>query len=348
MLSLRDEKLRSTTIPINTGWLLGYCMEARGKQELWTKQKPELLTILRELAIIQSVESSNRIEGITVAVDRLKPLVLGRAKPLDRSEEEIAGYRRALDWIFTRKNPIMVRGTTIQHLHSLSQGGFSGDAGEWKQHNNEIIELLPNGERMIRFTPASAAETPKLIKSLCENYNSVCGIEAFPSLLVIATFIFDFLCIHPFRDGNGRVSRLLTTLLLQLSGFEVGRYISLERLIEDRKTEYYDVLFTCSQGWHEGLNEMLPWWNFMLSIFRQAYQEFERKVTDLDSRIAKSDIIKHVIHSKVEEFSLADIAVELPMVSTQLIKKVLSDLKEEGKIQLSGKGRAARWIILDT
>ena len=242
MLSLDQENLAEISIPVGTGWLLGACMEARGKQDLWLRQKPEVLEVLREQAIIQSVESSNRIEGVTIPADRLRPVVLGKDKPRDRSEEELAGYRRALDWIFSRKRQVSVTPKVIQRLHAFAQGGFSGDAGEWKARDNEFIEILPNGERKIRFVPTSAKDTPDIMDALCRNYREACEDQRVPPLLIVATFVIDLLCIHPFRDGNGRVSRLSTTLLLQSHGFQVARYISLERLVEQSKEEYYRVL----------------------------------------------------------------------------------------------------------
>ena len=235
MLTLDSDRLSKQEIPIGTGWLLGACMEARGKQDLWIRQKPEVLEVLREQAIIQSAESSNRIEGVTVAANRLRPLLIARARPLDRSEEELAGYRIALDWIYSRKNRVAITPAVIRRLHALAQGGSSGDAGEWKKRDNEIIEILPTGERSLRFVPVSAKRTPVVVDMLCRRYREITYAEGVPPLLTLATFILDLLCIHPFRDGNGRVSRLTTTLLLQSHGFQVARYVSLERLIEQSK-----------------------------------------------------------------------------------------------------------------
>ena len=196
---------------------------------------------MREQAIVQSVESSNRIEGITVP-HRLRPLVIGKARPRDRSEEELAGYRAALDWIFSRKNRVAITPEVIRRLHALAQGGASGDAGEWKTRDNEIVEILASGERNVRFVPVSAMKTSSAMELLCRRYRVSSDEESVPPLLVVATFVLDFLCVHPFRDGNGRLSRLATSLLLQSQGFQVARYISLERLIEESKEEYYRVL----------------------------------------------------------------------------------------------------------
>lgn len=346
MLSLNPKKLAEISIPVGTGWLLGACMEARGKQDLWMRQKPEVLEVLREQAIIQSVESSNRIEGVTIPAERLRPVVLGKAKPRDRSEEELAGYRQALDWIFTRKRRVSVIPKVIQRLHAFAQGGFSGDAGDWKERDNEIIEILPNGERKIRFVPTSAKETPKIMDALCRNYREACDGQRVPPLLIVATFVFDILCIHPFRDGNGRVSRLATTLLLQSHGFQVARYVSLERLVEQSKEEYYGVLAECSKEWHEGKNAVVPWWNYFLSMLRLAYKEFERQVESMGARPAKSDLVRQNVLAQVEQFTLGDLAAQLPSVSMQLIKKILAELKKQGKIRLVGRGRGARWEII--
>jgi Fic family protein len=310
------------------------------------RQKPEVLEVLREQAIIQSVESSNRIEGVTIPADRLRPVVLGKVKPRDRSEEELAGYRQAMDWIFSRKRKVSVIPAVIQRLHTLAQGGFSGDAGEWKKRDNEIIEILPNGERKIRFVPTSAKDTPKTMDALCRNYREACDDQRLPPLLNVATFVFDLLCIHPFRDGNGRVSRLATTLLLQAHGFQVTRYVSLERLIEQSKEDYYGVLAECSQGWHEGKNDLLPWWNYFLSTFRRAYKEFERQMESTEARPAKSDLVRQTVLAQVEQFTLGDLVAQLPSASTQLIKKILAELKKQGKIRLVGRGRGARWEII--
>ncbi len=203
-------------------------MEAKGRQELYEKQSPEVLRTLRELAIVESTESSNRIEGVTVDPGRLRPLVLGRARPRDRSEEEIVGYRNALSWIHTDPGAIAVTPDTIRRLHATAQAGAS-DAGQWKARDNEILEVLevlPDGRRIVRFRLVAARATPEGIEQLCLGYRHVADQALLPPLLAVANFVLDFLCVHPFRDGNGRVSRLLTLLLLYHHGFRVGRYVS--------------------------------------------------------------------------------------------------------------------------
>jgi Fic family protein len=343
-MNLTMKTFERIPLPITSSWLLSSCMEAKGKQDLWLRQKPEVIAALREQAIIQSVESSNRIEGVTVERDRLRPIIVGNSRPRDRSEEELVGYRNALRWMFSAKRAIPVTPKTILRLHSLAQGGHSGDAGKWKARDNEIIELLPNGERRIRFTPTPAKQVPKAMEKLCRAYGDLCAEGQVPPPLLAATFVFDFLCIHPFRDGNGRVSRLLTTLLLQEHGFLVGRFLSMERLIEESKADYYDILETCSNGWHESKNELLPWWNYFLSILHRAYQEFSERVENAEG-MGKAELVRQTITRQIGPFTLADVHAECPSVSSQLIKKVLSELKNSGEVKLAGHGRGAKWTL---
>ena len=354
VLTLNSKRFLETPLPLGTSWLLASCMEAKGKQDLWTRQKPEVLAVLRERAIVQSVESSNRIEGVTVEALRFRPLVLGKSRPRDRSEEELSGYRRALDWIFSRKGRLKITSSVIRKLHAFAQGGASSpggvfggaDAGEWKKRNNEIIELPPGGgDRRIRFVPASAKETPRLIEELCKRYVAACEDQRVPALLLVSAFVFDFLCIHPFRDGNGRVSRLITTLLLQSHGFEVSRYVSLERLVEASKEDYYRVLEDTSKGWHDGSNDVVPWWNYVLGVVRSAYQELETQVEFVAGRPVKGDLVRRTVLEQVGDFTLGDVVAQAAGVSPQLVKKVLSELRGEGKIALTGRGRGARWRI---
>jgi len=184
------------------------------------------------------------------------------------------------------------------------------------------------------------------VEMLCRRYRAASDAERIPPLLIVATFVLDFLCIHPFRDGNGRVSRLATSLLLEAQGFQVARYISLERLIEDSKAEYYRVLKLCSQGWHEGKNEIIPWWNYFLGTLRNAYKEFQHQIESAEARPAKSDLVRQTVLGQVEPFTLADMAAQLPAASSQLIKKVLAEMKKAGRTRLVGRGRGARWEVV--
>jgi Fic family protein len=251
--------------------------EAKGRQHLYLQQPPAILSSLRQTALIQSVESSNRIEGVTVAPARLEPLVLADDRPRDRSEEEIRGYRRALEWIHAEARGLAIDPPLLQRLHAIIQEG-AGDAGQWKRVDNDIIELRPGAPPLVRFRAVPAAETPAAVEEICLAYRHALDQERVPPLLAAAALVFDFLCIHPFRDGNGRVSRLLTLLALEQLGYEAGRYVSLERLIEESRDDYYDVLHRSSQGWHEGRHDLLPWLSYFLAILRRACFELEERV----------------------------------------------------------------------
>lgn len=268
-------RLASLSLPVSSVWLVNDIAEARGRQDLYTRQAPQLLAALRQTARVQSVESSNRIEGVTVAPDRLVPLVVEDAEPRDRSEEEIRGYRRALDLIHAGAQDLPITPEFLQRLHHLIQEG-SGDAGQWKRVENEIIELREGAPPLVRFRPVSVAETPGAVDELCLSYRHTVNQGTAPPLLAVSALVFDFLCIHPFRDGNGRISRLLTLLALFQHGYEVGRYISLERLVEESRVDYYDVLHRSSEGWHEGKHDLLPWLTYFLAIVKRAYFYFVR------------------------------------------------------------------------
>ncbi len=326
----------------STAWSLTVIAEARGLQEFWHRTKPDLISQLRESALIQSAESSNRIEGVEVEPQRLVPLIMGTSKPRDRSEEEIVGYRRALQWIHTNFNKIEINSETIKKIHKLAQGGLTGDAGKWKTKDNEIIEFLQNGERKIRFKCVSAKETPQAIKNLCENYRQTQKKQSLPELLSIANFVLDFLCIHPFRDGNGRVSRLLTLLCLYQCGFEVGRYISLERVIESSKEDYYRTLNESSHNWHSARHDLFPWWSYFLSQIKSAYQELKDRV-EIEPGDSKTSLIRSLINEMSMEFSISDILNLQPHLDREIVKKTFASLKKEGAIKLIGKGRGARW-----
>lgn len=343
MNSFLPQLIENTRFHPSTTWYLSQCAEARGMQEMWKKVRSDVLKNLRDSAVVQSSESSNRIEGVVVSQERLIPLVLGRARPRDRSEEEIVGYRKALNWIHDSFSTIEITPKTILKIHKLAQGGMVSDAGKWKSKDNEIIEILPNGERKIRFKCVSAAKTPESIEQLCLAYRETLNHSHLPDLICVYNFIFDFLCIHPFRDGNGRTSRLLTTLLLYKNGYEVSRYISLERLIEESKEDYYRILAESSQHWHQQSHDLMPWWNFSLSILKNAYQELKDRVELSWTGDSKGSLIVSVILAQNQEFSIAEICEEIPDVSRDLVKKTLSKLKDQKLIRLLGTGRNAKW-----
>ena len=218
-----------------------------------------------------------------------------------------------------------------------------GDAGKWKEKNNDIIEIQPNDERIVRFSPVSPAETVKYVEQLCLGYRDVVANNQLPELIATANFVIDFLCIHPFRDGNGRVSRLLTLLLLYQHGYEIGRYISLERIVEETKDSYYAALKRSSADWFEGKHELLPWWNHFLGTIKAAYQELKSKVELSSGGDNMSALIRQTVQTYVTSFSVADICRTHPSIDRELIKKVIFAMKHEGLVTLTGKGRGAQW-----
>ena len=342
MMSFRKTG-KDLQVPLGAVWLMNSVSEYKGKQELYLKQSPQILKALVEMSLIESAESSNRIEGVTMEPKRLKPLILGHLKPKDRSEEEIAGYRKALDLIHKKHNSLDISPLTILDLHRLSHTGV-GDSGLWKEKDNEIIKRNPDGSIEVIFKPISAASTPSAIDQLCLAYRQSTEQWKYPPLYAIICLILDFLCIHPFRDGNGRVSRLLTLLVLYHHGYEVGKYISLERIIEQSKRTYYDVLQRSSQRWHEAKHDIEPWLYYFLGTLYSAYREFEERAVSLkSSRGVKTEIVIQTINNQIGEFTISDIRKLCPGISKDMIRVVFRQLQKEKKIICLGKGQSAKW-----
>jgi Fic family protein len=343
MMTLRQFKLKPEAIPTTTSWYLADLGEARGKQDLFTKQSPQKLKVLRENAMIESAVSSNRIEGVTVEQARIKPVILGRAGLRDREEEEVRGYRDALKLIHERGAKVPVSEETILTLHRLCRGEI-WDAGKYKVKNGDIIERYANGRERVRFRTVSAAKTPSFIKELIETWQQCLEEGWVHPLIAMAAFNLDFLCVHPFRDGNGRVSRLLLLLQSYHLGYDVGRYISLERLIEENKDRYYETLELSSERWHEGKHNPWPYINYLLYILKAACGEFEQRVGQMKSpRGAKSEIIITTIKKFSGPFHVSDVQRECPGVSLDLIRRVLKDLRSSGEVECLGRGQSAKW-----
>ena len=330
-------------LPLGTVWLMNAVSEYKGKQELYARQSPQVLRTLLEAALIESAESSNRIEGVTVDKERLKPLVIGHSQPRDRSEEEVAGYRKALDWVHKEHHGLRITPSTIKELHRLCRGE-SGDAGKWKEKDNDIIRKHPGGRIEVIFKPVSAAGTPDMMEQLCRAYeNSVTQLK-YPPLYAIACLVLDFLSVHPFRDGNGRVSRLLTLLALYEHGYQVGKYISLERIVEQSKETYYEMLNKSSRKWHEGRHNVFPWVNYFLGTVVGAYKEFEERAGNMAPiRGAKTGLVTMFIEAQLGEFAISDIERACPGVSRVMIKKILLKMQTDKLIQCLGKGQSAKW-----
>ncbi len=346
MMSFRRKRLEALQAPISLFWLVEALGESKGRREVYKRQSPQILEALRELALVESAESSNRIEGVTVERQRLRPLVLGDARPRDRSEEEIVGYRRALGWVHAHHAKIVVEPATLQRLHALAQGGTSGDAGQWKRTQNDIIEVFPDGRREVRFRPVPPEQVPAAVEELCVAYRDATGPRGVPVLLAAAALVLDFLCIHPFRDGNGRVSRLLTLLVLYHHGFEVGRYISLERLVEQTKDSYYDALGRSSAGWHEARHDVLPWFAYFLTTPRAAYREFEERAGRARPTGSKADLVAYALETVPGPFGIADLERLCPNVSREMIRVVMNRWRREGRLELVQRGRDARYRVV--
>ncbi len=343
MNTLRLLSHAATTVPVGTSWYLADLGEARGQQELFTRQAPQRLKTLREHALIESAVSSNRIEGVTVEPGRVRELILGQPLLRDRDEEEVRGYRDALTLIHENPAVLPVSDATMQKLHAMTRGEI-WDAGKYKEKDGDIIERHPDGGERVRFRTVTAAETPARMTELVADWQRCLDERWIHPLIALAAFNLDFLCIHPFRDGNGRVSRLLLLLQCYHLGYEVGRYISLERLIEQNKARYYETLEQSSQGWHEGKHDPWPYINYLLFILKTAYKEFAERVGDIKApRGAKTDRIVAAIGRFVGEFTVSQLEQACPGISRDMIRRVLREQQAAGVIECQGRGPAARW-----
>jgi Fic family protein len=290
--------------------------------------------------------TQNRIEGVEADQKRIGTIIFGKSHLRDRDEEEVRGYRDALKLIHEQSGKLPFSEKTIRRLHSLSRGGI-GDAGEYKERDNDIIEKFPDGRTRVRFKTVTATDTPAYMAELEQLTDRAFKERWVPPLVALAACNLDFLCIHPFRDGNGRVSRLLLLLQCYHLGFEVGRYISLERLIEQNKDRYYETLGQSSEGWHKGKHDPWPYINFVLYTLLDASKEFEKRVGQTASpKGAKAELVLQAIQAQPGEFRLADIEQACPGVGREWIRTLLSDLRKTGQVKCQGKGPAARWSVV--
>jgi Fic family protein len=319
--------------------------EARGRADLYRQQNPSGLETLRQVALIQSTEASNAIENIHAPLARIEAIVAEKTTPENRSEQEIAGYRDVLATIHANGAKIPFEPKYVEQFHgNLYRYVGARDAGHWKRLDNEVEERLQDGTRMVRFKPVSASETPKAMQNLHVAFRSARDDAMYPPLLLCAAYILDFTIIHPFRDGNGRMSRLITLWLLYIAGYEVGRYISLEKIIDDSKETYYEALGQSTVGWHDGRHDLRPWTHYFLGVLTAAYKEFESRTAAISGRGSKKALITTFIDSlMVEEFTIADVRQAAPGVSDGYINKVLGELKKARRIEPLGTGRSARW-----
>ncbi len=319
----------------------------QGKQELYLKQKPEELNKLIEIAKIQSTEASNEIEGIVTTSVRLKKLVEEKTTPRNRNEQEIAGYRDVLNIIHENFDVIPISKNYILQMHKIMFSHMNNPmAGQTKNVQNYISATYPDGHTEILFTPLSPFETPEALDNICNEYNKVIGNFELEPLIAIPIFIHDFLCIHPFNDGNGRMSRLLTTLLLYRSGFYVGKYISLEAIIAKNKPAYYDVLEKAGVNWHEENENVLPFVKYIMGTILAAYQAFEDRFSIVEEKLPAVKLVRKATLQKLGRFTKQDIRELCPSLSVSSIEGALRKLIAEGEIKREGVGKSTKYIRL--
>lgn len=340
--SIKDQKWDSD--------ILGYIAaiyKAAGKQELYLKQRPDELEKLVEIAKIQSTEASNAIEGIVTTNARIKQLVEEKTTPKNRDEQEIAGYRDVLNIIHESFDTIPITKNYILQLHKILYSHMNNPiAGQTKTVQNYISTTYPDGHTEILFTPLTPFETPDALDKICEEYNRVIGNFEVEPLIAIPIFIHDFLCIHPFNDGNGRMSRLLTTLLLYRSGFYVGKYISLEAKIAKNKDLYYNALRQSQDGWHEGTEDTIPFIKYLLSTILAACKDFEDRFSIVEEKLPAIDMVRKATQSKIGRFNKQDIRELCPSLSLSSVEGSLRKLVKSSELKREGSGRSTYYIRL--
>jgi len=339
---IKDQKWDSDIL----GYIAAIYREA-GKQEQYLKQRPKELEKLVEVAKIQSTEASNAIEGIITTNTRIRQLVEERTAPKNRDEQEIAGYRDVLNIIHESFDAIPITKNYILQLHKIMYSHMNNPlAGQTKNVQNYISASYPDGHSEILFTPLAPYETPEALDKICEEYNKVIGNFELEPLIAIPVFIHDFLCIHPFNDGNGRMSRLLTTLLLYRSGFYVGKYISLEAKIAKDKDLYYDALSRSQDGWHEGTEDVIPFIKYILSTILAAYKDFGDRFSIVEEKLPAIDMVKKAAEYKIGRFTKHDIRELCPSLSISSIEGSLRKLVENGEFKREGVGKSTFYIRL--
>ena len=311
-----------------------------GKQEMYLKQRPEELEKLVEIAKIQSTEASNAIEGIVTTNTRIRQIVEEKTTPRNRDEQEIAGYRDVLGIIHERFDTIPITQNYILQLHKILYSHINNPVvGRTKTVQNYISATYPDGHTETLFTPLAPYETPEALDRLCEEYNRVIGNLELEPLIAIPVFIHDFLCIHPFNDGNGRMSRLLTTLLLYRSGFYVGKYISLEAKIAKNKDLYYDALSASQDGWHEGKDDPVPFIKYLLGTIHAAYRDFEDRLALVETKKSALENMRLATKNKIGRFTKQDIRELCPVLSVSSVEGALRKLVASGELKREGSGK---------
>lgn len=340
---IRDQKWDSDVL----GLIAAIYKEA-GKQELYLRQRPEELEKLVEIAKIQSTEASNAIEGIVTTNTRIRQLVEEKTTPKNRDEQEIAGYRDVLNVIHDSFDAISITRNYILQLHKMLYSHMNNPlAGQTKNVQNYISATYPDGHVEVLFTPLAPFETPEALDRICEEYNRVIGNMELEPLIAIPVFIHDFLCIHPFNDGNGRMSRLLTTLLLHRSGFYVGKYASLEAKIAKNKDLYYEALAACQIGWHEGTEDIVPFIKCLLGTILAAYKDFEDRMALVEIKLPALEMVRRASLNKIGRFNKQDMRELCPTLSDSSIEGALRKLVASGELKKEGKGKNTCYFRLN-
>lgn len=318
-----------------------------GKQEFYLKQRPDELEKLVEIAKIQSTESSNAIEGIVTTNTRIKQLVEEKTTPKNRDEQEIAGYRDVLSVIHESFDAIALSRNYILQLHKIMYSHMNNPmAGQTKNVQNYISAAYPDGHTEILFTPLAPFEIPQALDEICDEFNRVIGNMELEPLIAIPIFIRDFLCIHPFNDGNGRMSRLLTTLLLYRSGFFVGKYISLEAKIAKNKDLYYDALSRSQYRWHEGTEDAVPFIKYLLGTVLAAYKDFADRFAIVEEKLPAIEMVRKAAMNKIGRFNKQDIRELCPSLSLSSVEGALRKMVASGELKREGKGKSTCYIRL--
>lgn len=327
--------------------LIAAIYKEAGKQEIYLKQKPQELEKLVEIAKIQSTEASNAIEGIVTTSTRIKQLVEEKTTPRNRDEQEIAGYRDVLNIIHESFDAIPISQNYILQLHKILYSHMNNPmGGRTKSVQNYISATYQDGHAVTLFTPLAPFETPEALDRICEEFNRVIGNMEVEPLIAIPIFIHDFLCIHPFNDGTGRMSRLLTALLLYRNGFYVGRYISLEAKIAKNKDLYYSSLFQSQHGWHEGTEDAVPFIKYLLGTILAAYKDFEDRFSLIETKLPALEMVRRASMNKVGSFNKQDIRKLCPSLSNSSIEKAFRELISLGEIEKEGKGKSTCYYRL--
>lgn len=336
--AIKDQKWDSEILS-----LIAAIYKEAGKQEQYLKQRPEELEKLVEIAKVQSTEASNAIEGIVTTSTRIKQLVEEKTAPKNRDEQEIAGYRDVLNIIHESFDAIPITQNYILQLHKILYSHMNNPlAGKTKSVQNYISATYPDGHVETLFTPLAPYETPEALDKICEEYNRVIGNMELEPLIAISVFIHDFLCIHPFNDGNGRMSRLLTTLLLYRNGFYVGKYISLEAKIAKNKDLYYDALAKSQTGWHEGTEDVVPFIKYILGTVLAAYKDFEERFALVETKLSALETVRLATQNKIGRFTKQDIRELCPSLSISSIEGALRKMVACGELKREGNGKIGR------